>query len=225
MKKEITFKSFGNKILITHHIHHFLDEPKFFEFSANIMKSKMTDLYDYLFLDESNDAILVFQKSLYKDSLFKDVLQNTTLENIGEVEYDGHYEEDFRDGLIVWQKRPLADKFEIETDEGYEVILNVSKEIDQYNNELVLSPEILNKYGFHEISKGKKYHEGFEDYTHSFRIHDMIYLKYDRNGFVALIRYKNKKSKKGLRLFDSITLPKPIRTEENLVKFLDLMIF
>ena len=66
------------------------------------------------------------------------------------------------------------------------------------------------KYGFNVTSRGT-----------TKRIHELLYLEIDEHGF-ALLSRKNEFAVKRHQ-FDRITLPKPVRTEEELERLLSVL--
>lgn len=81
-----------------------------------------------------------------------------------------------------------------------------------------LSSDLLEKYGFRKLTlkkwdKDKGYNPG---YTHSIRIHEFQWLRYDHNGYMTLYQTHEHKKK-----IDTFVLPKPIRKEVDLILLLN----
>jgi hypothetical protein len=100
---------------------------------------------------------------------------------------------------------------------------------------LPLPDDVLKKYGFKNILKpcdrGKEEYGYDAGYTHRLRIHDIMYLMYDKNGFMTMMQLSERGSTgeaklgaRGYRNDSYITIPKPVREEETLKQLLNAIL-
>lgn len=107
----------------------------------------------------------------------------------------------------------------------------MSARIAEDGSLMPLPDEVLKKYGFKKIHKLRDKEEGCDaGYTHRMRIHDMIHL-YDRHGFVTIEQFREKgfsgERKLGAQGYNNdfhITIPNPIRTDEDLKQLLNAIL-